>query len=106
MVFVPLTTWQVVHRCFLARSSLACVGNVAAKVRAAAERINDFMRFLYREDLGIVPNNATRGRPLTARGRDSSGIMRSVSVVTPFDVLDFWFNQDRKVWFEKNAAFD
>ena len=24
----------------------------------------------------------------------------------PTDVLDFWFRQDRKTWFEKNPAFD
>ena len=33
----------------------------------------------------------------------SSGMMRAV---TPSDVLDFWFKQDRKAWFEKNPAFD
>jgi len=26
--------------------------------------------------------------------------------VTAMDVLDFWFKQDRKAWFEKNPAFD
>jgi uncharacterized protein (DUF924 family) len=26
--------------------------------------------------------------------------------VNPRDVLDFWFGQDRKAWFEKNPAFD
>lgn len=26
--------------------------------------------------------------------------------VTPSDVLDFWFKQERKAWFEKNPAFD
>lgn len=26
--------------------------------------------------------------------------------MTPRDVLDFWFEQDRKTWFEKNPAFD
>jgi uncharacterized protein (DUF924 family) len=51
-------------------------------------------------------NNATLRRPLTASGRGSSGIMRSVTPVTPSDILDFWFSQDRKAWFEKNPAFD
>ena len=32
-----------------------------------------------------------------------SGMMRAV---TPSEVLDFWFRQDRKAWFEKNPAFD
>jgi uncharacterized protein (DUF924 family) len=32
--------------------------------------------------------------------------MRGVTTVTHSDVLDFWFSQDRKAWFEKNAAFD
>ena len=32
-----------------------------------------------------------------------SGMMRAV---TPSEVLDFWFKQDRKAWFEKNPAFD
>jgi uncharacterized protein (DUF924 family) len=32
--------------------------------------------------------------------------MRGVTSVTPSDVLDFWFGQDRKAWFEKNPAFD
>ena len=26
--------------------------------------------------------------------------------VNPTDVLDFWFKRDRKLWFEKNPAFD
>jgi uncharacterized protein (DUF924 family) len=26
--------------------------------------------------------------------------------MTPRDVLDFWFGQDRKAWFAKDAAFD
>ena len=26
--------------------------------------------------------------------------------VTPTSVLEFWFGQDRKAWFEKNPAFD
>jgi len=26
--------------------------------------------------------------------------------VTPSNVLDFWFGQNRKAWFEKNPAFD
>jgi len=26
--------------------------------------------------------------------------------MNPTDVLDFWFQQDRKAWFEKNPAFD
>ena len=26
--------------------------------------------------------------------------------VTPAAVLEFWFKQDRKAWFEKNPAFD
>lgn len=26
--------------------------------------------------------------------------------VNPSDVLDFWFKQDRRAWFEKNPAFD
>ena len=26
--------------------------------------------------------------------------------VTPAEVLEFWFKQDRKAWFEKNPAFD
>ena len=32
-----------------------------------------------------------------------SGIMR---LMAPSDVLDFWFKQDRKAWFEKDPAFD
>src|SRR4029079_13325354 len=31
IVFVPLTTWQVVHMCFLARSSLARAGSAATR---------------------------------------------------------------------------
>ena len=29
-----------------------------------------------------------------------------MQAVNPTDVLDFWFKQDRKAWFEKNPAFD
>ena len=32
--------------------------------------------------------------------------MRSVTPVNPSDLLDFWFGQNRKAWFEKNPAFD
>jgi uncharacterized protein (DUF924 family) len=32
--------------------------------------------------------------------------MRSVTPVTSSNVLNFWFGQDRKAWFEKNPAFD
>jgi len=32
--------------------------------------------------------------------------MPRVTLLTPSDVLDFWFSQDRKAWFEKNPAFD
>src|SRR5258706_1937732 len=57
MVFAPLTTWQVVHRSFLARSSLACAGKIAPKPRVVAERINDFMRFLWVEDVRMLPKS-------------------------------------------------
>jgi uncharacterized protein (DUF924 family) len=29
-----------------------------------------------------------------------------MAAMQPRDVLDFWFNRDRKAWFEKNPAFD
>ena len=29
-----------------------------------------------------------------------------IQFVTPADLLDFWFKQDRKAWFEKIPAFD
>ena len=32
--------------------------------------------------------------------------MHNVTPVTPSNVLDFWFSQNRKAWFEKNPAFD
>ena len=32
--------------------------------------------------------------------------MRSVTTVASSEVLDFWFSQNRKAWFEKNPAFD
>ena len=32
--------------------------------------------------------------------------MRDVTPVTPSSILDFWFGQDRKAWFQKNPAFD
>ena len=40
---------------------------------------------------------------MTTPVQGSWGMMRSV---TASDVLDFWFTQDRKAWFEKNPAFD
>jgi uncharacterized protein (DUF924 family) len=30
----------------------------------------------------------------------------TVNPVTPSELLDFWFSQNRKAWFEKNPAFD
>ena len=35
-----------------------------------------------------------------------SGLSGIIRAVAPSDVLDFWFKQDRKAWFEKNPAFD
>src|SRR5258706_1909830 len=55
MVFAPLTTWQVVHMCFLARSSLAWAGSATVKARLAAERINDFMGFLSDRNGSMLP---------------------------------------------------
>jgi len=34
------------------------------------------------------------------------GLSCIILAVAPSDVLDFWFKQDRKAWFEKNPAFD
>jgi len=47
-------------------------------------------------------NNAPATAPLTTPP-DSTGIIHAV---TPASVLDFWFRQDRKAWFEKNSALD
>jgi uncharacterized protein (DUF924 family) len=49
-------------------------------------------------------NNARGWRRLTGSGpRPALGHHADV---TPQDVLDFWFGQDRKAWFEKRTAFD
>src|SRR6185295_15319137 len=55
MVFAPLITWQVVHMCFFARSSLAWAGSTTVKARLAAERINDFMGFLSNRKEAMLP---------------------------------------------------
>src|SRR5881394_1623747 len=99
MVLVPLTTWQVVHRCFFASSSLAWAGSTAQRTSPAAERISDFIGFPSGEKVGMLPQSVhQRAAAASVDGHHEA--------VQPQQILDFWFRQARKAWFSKDPAFD
>jgi uncharacterized protein (DUF924 family) len=67
------------------------------------------MEFLSKKGIRMLPEsspfatNVPVAATLTTTEPDAT---RIIYAVTPASLLDFWFRQDRKAWFEKDPGFD